>query len=124
MVEPLAPHLCDVINTMEQALEVVRAVNSPAVQSMLDTHNTAAETIPLDRLIRRYYAYIRHVHFNEMDGRHPGTGKFDFKTVLRTLKDLSYQRWISVEAFQFLPDGPTVARESSQFIRNLEAQLL
>jgi D-psicose/D-tagatose/L-ribulose 3-epimerase len=123
MVEPLAPQLCDVINTMEQALDVVRTVNSPAVESMLDTHNTAAETMPLDRLIRKYYPHIRHVHFNEMDGRHPGTGQFDFKAVLQTLRDLSYQRWISVEAFQFQPDGVTVARESSRYIRKLETQL-
>lgn len=123
IVEPLAPHLCDVINNLQQAVDVVRAVNSPAVQAMLDTHNTAAETIPLDRLIRQYYAYIRHVHFNEMDGRRPGTGHFDFRLVMQTLKDLSYRRWISVEAFQFLPDGETVARESSRFIRHLETQL-
>jgi sugar phosphate isomerase/epimerase len=123
MVEPLAPQLCDVINTMEQAMDVVQAVNSPAVQSMLDTHNTAAETIPLDQLIRKYYSHIRHVHFNEMDGRRPGSGNFDFKTVMQTLRDLSYQRWISVEAFQFQPDGVTVARESSRYIRSLEAQL-
>ncbi len=123
MVEPLAPQFCDVINTMEQAMDVVQAVHSPAVQSMLDTHNTAAETLPIDRLIRKYYPHIRHVHFNEMDGRHPGTGQFDFQTVLQTLRDLSYQRWISVEAFQFQPDGETVARESSDYIRKLEAQL-
>jgi len=123
LVEPLAPHLCDVINTLEQALDVVRAVDSPAVSSMLDTHNTAAETLPLDRLIRADYRYIRHVHFNERDGRRPGLGNFDFKTVMQTLRDLSYQRWISVEAFEFLPDGLTVARESSRFIRNIEAQL-
>jgi D-psicose/D-tagatose/L-ribulose 3-epimerase len=122
-VEPLAPRLCDVINTMEQALDVVRAVNSPGVQSMPDTHNTAGETLPLVCLIRRYYPHIRHVHFNELDGRRPGAGNFDFKTVLQTLKDLSYHRWISVEAFEFLPDGITVARESSDFIRKIEAQL-
>ena len=123
MVEPLAPHLCDVINTLDKAMDVVRAVNSPAVRSMFDTHNTAAETVPLDVLIRKYYRYIRHVHLNELDGKHPGTGHFDFKTVMQTFKNLGYQGWMSVEAFSFEPDGVTVARESSQFIRKVEAQL-
>jgi sugar phosphate isomerase/epimerase len=102
---------------------VVRAVNSPAVQSMLDTHNTAAEKLPAEKLIRTYYRYIRHVHFNEMDGRRPGTGSFDFGAVMRALKELSYARWISVEAFDFKPDGMTVARESAEFIRGLEAKM-
>jgi len=123
MMEPIASHLCDVINTLDQAMDVVRAVNSPAVQCMFDTHNTADEKTPLDVLIRKYYRYIRHIHFNELDGRHPGTGKFAFKTVMQTFKDLGYERWISVEAFQFQPDGVTVARESSQFIRKVEAEL-
>jgi D-psicose/D-tagatose/L-ribulose 3-epimerase len=123
MVEPLAPHLCDVINTLDEAMGVVRAVNSPAVQTMLDTHNTAGEKEPLAGLIRRYYPQIRHVHFNELDGRHPGTGHFDFKTVMQTLKGLGYDRWISIEAFQFKPDGATVARESARFLRKIEAEL-
>jgi|SRR5581483_10778306 len=123
MIEPLAPHLCDVINTLDQAMGVVRAVNSPAVQTMFDTHNTAGETAPLDQLIRKYYRYIRHIHFNELDGGPPGTGNFDFKTVMQTFKDLGYKRWISVEAFRFEPDGVTVARESSGFIRRVEAGL-
>jgi sugar phosphate isomerase/epimerase len=123
MVEPIAPHLCDVINTLEEAMDVVNAVNSPAVQAMFDTHNTAGEKKPLDVLIRQYYPHLRHIHFNELDGRHPGTGHFDFKTVMQTFKDLGYGRWISVEAFQFQPDGVTVARESSQFIREVEAGL-
>jgi sugar phosphate isomerase/epimerase len=123
LVEPIAPHLCDVINTLDQALDIVDAVRSPAVQSMLDTHNTAAEKLPVAELVRKFYPHIRHIHFNEMDGRRPGAGNYDFKAVMRTLKDLGYNRWISVEAFDFRPDGKTVALESSRFIRRLETEL-
>jgi len=37
-------------------------------------------------LVERYYDFIRHVHVNEMDGRHPGTGSYDFKPVLGVLR--------------------------------------
>jgi sugar phosphate isomerase/epimerase len=119
LVEPLAPHLCNVINTLEEAMAVVRAVNSPAVETMFDCHNTAAEKKPLDALIRQYLAHIRHVHLNETDGRRPGTANFPFELVLRTLKESGYPGWLSVEVFDFKPDGETVARLSGEYLRGV-----
>ena len=43
LMEPLAPHLCNVVNTLGEAMEVVRAVKSPSVATMFDCHNTAGE---------------------------------------------------------------------------------
>jgi D-psicose/D-tagatose/L-ribulose 3-epimerase len=86
LVEPLAPQLCNVINTLEEAMAVVREVNSPAVATMFDTHNTAAEKEAPGDLIRKYLPYIRHVHLNEMDGRRPGAADYPFKVVLDTLR--------------------------------------
>lgn len=123
LMEPLAPHLCNVVNSMREAVAVVESVNSPAVQSMFDTHNTTAETDPLPDVIRRYSRRIRHVHLNELDGRYPGAGNFDFGAVLATLRHLGYQGWLSVEVFDFKPSGETVARLASEHIRRVEAGL-
>lgn len=120
LMEPLAPHQCNVVHTFDQAMQIVRAVDSPAVQTILDTHNTAAETMPLDDLIRRYFAWIRHVHLNELDGKRPGAGNFPFPIVLRTLKELSYQGWLSVEVFDFQPDGETVASRTMEYLNRIQ----
>ncbi len=119
LVEPLAPNLCNVINTLEEAIGVVRAVNSPAVETMFDCHNTAGEKKPLDALIREYLPHIRHVHLNEMDGRRPGSANFPFELVLRTFKEAGYQGWLSVEVFDFKPDGEKVARLSGEYLRSI-----
>jgi D-psicose/D-tagatose/L-ribulose 3-epimerase len=118
-MEPLAPHLCNVVNTLAEAMTIVRAVDSPAVRTIFDSHNTAAENQPVDALLRQYFPFIRHVHLNEMDGRRPGAGNFPFPKVLRTLRELGYQGWLSVEVFDFQPDGETVARLSSQYLYGL-----
>lgn len=120
LMEPLAPHQCNVVHTFDQAMQIVRAVDSSAVQTILDTHNTAAETIPLDALIRKYFAWIRHVHLNELDGKRPGAGNFPFPIVLRTLKELNYQGWLSVEVFDFQPDGETVASRSMEYLNRIQ----
>jgi sugar phosphate isomerase/epimerase len=119
VMEPLAPHLCNVVNTLAEAIAIVRAVHSPAVQTILDAHNTAAEKQPLDALLRQYFPWIRHVHLNEMDGRRPGAGNFPFPLVLRTLRELGYQGWLSVEVFDFTPDGETVARLAAEYLHGL-----
>jgi sugar phosphate isomerase/epimerase len=121
LMEPLAPQLCNVINTLAEAMSVVRAVNIPALETMVDTHNTAAEKKPLDVLIRDYLPHIRHVHLNEMNGTRPGAGNFNFKLVLDALRRGEYHQWLSVEVFDFKPDGVTVARMANEYIRRLQA---
>lgn len=118
-MEPLAPQLCNVVNTLAEAMAIVHAVHSPAVQTILDTHNTAAEKLPVDALIRQYFPWIRHVHLNEMDGRRPGAGNFPFPLALQTLQELGYRGWYSVEVFDFKPDGETVARLASEYLHGL-----
>ena len=123
LLEPLAPHLCDVVNNLGEAIAIVKQIGSPAVQSMFDTHNAVAETLAHGEAIRKHYRYIRHVHVNEMDGRHPGTGDYDFKPVLQALKDLAYPGWVSLEVFHFDHGPEIIARDSARFIRDLEKKL-
>ena len=120
LAEPLAPHLSNVLTSLGQAVELVRSIDHPFVKTMFDTHNAVRETEPHDALIRKYATYIRHVHVNEMDGRHPGTGSYDFGLLLRALHQIGYDGWISLEVFQFKPSGEQVARESAALLRKLE----
>lgn len=124
LLEPLAPHLCDVVNNLEEATAIVESIGSPAVQSMFDTHNAVGETLPHGEAIRKYDRYIKHVHVNELDGRHPGTGDYDFKPVLQALKDLAYPGWVSLEVFRFDHGPENIARDSARFIRDLERELI
>ncbi len=121
--ETLAPHLSNVLTTMSETVAMVENIGHPAVQTLFDTHNTAGETEPAGVLIRRYAKHIRHVHVNEMDGRHPGAGDYDFAQVLRTLQEIEYRGWVSVEVFHFEPSGEAIAREAAEFLRRIEAGL-
>jgi sugar phosphate isomerase/epimerase len=123
LAEPLAPHLSNVLTSLAQAVELVRSIDHPYVQTMFDTHKAVSETEPHDALIRKYARYIRHVHVNEADGRHPGTGSYDFGLLLRTLDAVSYDGWVSLEVFQFKPSGEQIARDSAALLRALEKSL-
>jgi len=90
---------------------------------MFDTHNAVDETEPHATLIDRYFEIIRHVHINEMDGRHPGTGDYDFKPVFTALRRGGYQHWISLEVFDFEPGAEKIATDSLRYIEREVEQL-
>jgi len=117
LVEALPIGQCDVINTLDEAAGIVKQIGSPAVRTMFDTHNAVDEVEPHATLVDRYFDVIRHVHINEMDGRHPGTGGYDFKPVFEVLRRRGYERWISLEAFDFTPGAEKIAADSLRYIQ-------
>lgn len=116
LVEALPLNQCDVISSLAEAVAIVEQIGSPAVRTMFDTHNAIDETEPHAALIERYFNYIRHVHVNELDGRHPGTAGYDFKPVFEVLRRRNYQHWISMEAFDFTPGAEKIASESLRYL--------
>ena len=125
LVEHLDRSQSDVINTLDEARQLVNAVGHPAIQLMFDFHNTADETEPLEDLIRQHFESICHVHVQEMDGRHLGTGNSeqDYTGAFQALKDLGYNGWVSLEVLDFTPDGRTIATESIRALNRIESQI-
>ena len=126
LVEHLPEYATDVINTLEEALELAKQINHPAIQIVFDFHNAIDETEPFDVLLQKYYENIEHIHIQEMDGKHLGTGTAanDYIKAFQTLKDLKYDKWISLEVFDFSPGGKKIAEESMRILREIEDQLL
>lgn len=118
LAEALPSDQCDVLLSLEEAVALVNEINHPAIQTMYDSHNAVEETEPHEVLVDRYFDYIRHVHVNEMDGKHPGEGDHDFKPVLQTLARRNYQGWISAEVFDFSKGAETIAEESINYLKS------
>jgi sugar phosphate isomerase/epimerase len=123
LIESLPSKDTDVVNTLDDAVGMVEEIGHPAIQTMFDYHNTTDEKEPLDVLVRRYFRYIKHVHINETDGRHPGTGTFDFLPVFKVLADLKYSGWVSLEVFEWKIGAERVAREAMDYLRKLDARV-
>ena len=123
LVEALPSTQTEVILSLDEAAAIVHEIGSPAIQTMFDTHNAVEETEPHEVLVERHFPVIKHVHVNEMDGGHCGTGGYDFKPVLRKLRELDYSGWISLEAFDFRPGAERIAKESIDYL-NQQIELL
>ncbi len=120
LVEALPADQADVILTLEEAASIVREIGSQRVRTMFDVHNAIDEKDPHDVLVDRHFDLIRHVHVNELDGKHCGAGNYDFKPVLAMLKKRNFGGWVSLEAFDFTPGAEKLANES---LRHLESEI-
>jgi sugar phosphate isomerase/epimerase len=125
-LEPLAKTETQLINTLEEAARMVGEVGHPAVRSMIDTCSAGrTETLGVAELIDKWLptGLVRHVQVNDSNRRGPGQGADRFAPVFAALQRNGYDGVVSVEPFEYLPDGPATAARAIGYIRGiLEAQ--
>ena len=123
LIEALPSDQTDVISSLQEAVSIVTELNSPAIQTMFDTHNAVEESEPHPVLVERYFEQIRHVHVNEIDGGHCGTGNYPFRPLLETLRRRQYAGWISLEAFDLRPGPERIAQESIAYLNRIAEEI-
>ncbi|MFC1525765.1 sugar phosphate isomerase/epimerase family protein [Candidatus Latescibacterota bacterium] len=118
-IEPLSAEQTNFLSTAEEARRFVAEINHPHFQTMVDVCSGSTEAIPVEQLLRESAPHLYHVHVNDANKRGPGFGDTDFVSVIRTLKELDYQRYVSVEVFDFEPDPRTIAAESLGYLKGI-----
>jgi D-psicose/D-tagatose/L-ribulose 3-epimerase len=121
-LEPLQVQVTDVLNTLDEARTMIRALASPRIATMLDFHNSQDEREPWARLIAAHADIIRHVHLNEVDGHHPslverpGRARSTYAPAFAALADTGYDGWISLETFHTAESPEAVLAEARAFL--------
>ncbi|MBK8525824.1 MAG: sugar phosphate isomerase/epimerase [Rubrivivax sp.] len=125
-LEPLSPRETDLVNTVEQAVRMVREVGTPALKTMIDCSAAGqAETETVAALMQRWMptGHIAHVQVNDPNRRGPGQGAMRFAPILRSLRTMQrlghYGDTIAVEPFDYLPDGPGCAARAIGYLRGV-----
>lgn len=121
-IEPLARNQTAFVNTVQEAADIVRRIDSPALRTMIDCSAAAqTEAEPVDALIRRWLpsGLIAHMHFNDPNRRCPGEGSLAFAPILAALRESGYRGNAAIEPFVYLPDGPACAARGIGYIRGI-----
>jgi len=117
-LEPLSPVETDFINTVADGMEVVRQVNHPSLKIHLDVKAMCSESSPVPEVIRSVRAEdIGHFHVNDANLYGPGMGDVDYGPIAEAVKDVGWDKWLSVEVFKYDPDPETIARKSIEYLR-------
>lgn len=121
-IEPLSSDQTPLINTLEQAVAVVRDVGHPALKTMLDTSSAGrAERDDIPALIARWLptGLLAHVQLNDPNRRAPGQGDLQFAPILQALLTHGYDGVLAMEPFEYVPDGPGCAAWSVGYVSGL-----
>lgn len=121
-LEPLSRQETSVVNTVQEAAQLVRRIGSPAVRTMLDASAAAqSESEPIAQVLARHLdaGDIAHVQVNDRNRRGPGQGDTDLLPLVRVLRERRYDGWVAVEPFDYIPDGPTTAAFSAGYMQAL-----
>jgi sugar phosphate isomerase/epimerase len=125
-IEPLAPRETAFINTVAEAAKLVEEIGRPAIRTMIDTSAAGlAEQMPVAELIDRWLptGLIAHVQVNDTNRRGPGQGDNRFAPVFAALARHGYDRVVSVEPFDYQPDGAGAAARAIGYIRGIRETL-
>ena len=122
-VEPLGPQEGDFLLTAASGAELCEMVKSPNCRLHLDVKAMSSEGTPIPEIIRANHRSMAHFHANDANRRGPGMGEIDFIPILRALREVGYDGWVSVEVFDYTPGVEALARESIDYLQKCLAQL-
>lgn len=116
-MEQLAPNETDFCSTAEQTVALIDAVGHPNFQLILDTKAMKDEPLSRPDTIKKYAKYLKHYHANDENLKGPGFGRVNFAPIIKALKDIDYQDYVSIEVFDF-DMGPTgIAGRSYEYLQ-------
>lgn len=117
--EPLTTLETDFINTVAEGKALADRINHPNFRLNIDVKAMSGEGKPIPDVIREAKGYIAHVQVNDPNLLGPGMGEVKYEPIIAALREVGYDGWLSVEAFDFKPGAEHIARESMKYLRQV-----
>ena len=125
-IEPLSTRETDLINTVAEAAQIVDAISSRGLKTMVDCSAAGqVEREPVHELMARWMptGHIAHVQVNDPNRRGPGQGEMKFGPILEVISRMQvqghYEGIVAVEPFDYVPDGPGCAAHSIGYLKGV-----
>jgi sugar phosphate isomerase/epimerase len=118
-LEPLSPAETNFINTVAEGMKMVREIGHPNFKIHLDVKAMSSEPgHTVADVIRSVKATdIGHFHVNDPNLYGPGMGEVDYAPIAAAVREVGYDKWLSVEVFKYDPDPETIAQKSIDYLR-------
>lgn len=116
-LEPLGPQEGNFLNTAAEARQLQQMIDCPDVGLHLDVKAMSTEAQDIPTVIRDNADWLLHFHANDPNRLGPGMGDVDFMPIIAALREVGYDRWVSVEVFDYEPGAQRLASESMQTLQ-------
>ncbi|MBE9241393.1 sugar phosphate isomerase/epimerase family protein [Synechocystis salina] len=131
-IEPLNRFQGYALNTVEQGLALLDAVNCDQLGLLLDLFHMNIEEKDVLQAFRRAGNKCFHIHACAKDRGTPGSDSFAWSDWFKVLQEINYQGWVTIESFNFedqelasgarlwrplAPTSADIARDGVKFLR-------
>ena len=96
VIEPLNKKESNVFNFVSEGAEWARRIGMPNLRNLADTFHMEVENEPLTAIYESRDV-LAHVHVADTDRLAPGTGRYEYASLFRTLESAGYDNRISIE---------------------------
>lgn len=115
-VEPLNPRECNIVNTVAEALDIVRAADHPFVKALADLYHMDEQSEPVSAILAAG-DNLAHTHTADTGRLYPGSGSYPHAEFFAALRNIGYEGRLSVECT--FNDWDTEPRKALEFLRSV-----
>jgi len=118
-IEPLTPKETNFLQTAAEGVQLVEKINHPNFRLHLDVKAMSSEAKPIPEIIKASAKYLAHFHVNDPNLLGPGMGSVKYEPIIAALREVGYDGWLSVEAFDFKPGPEKIARDGAAYLNRV-----
>jgi 5-keto-L-gluconate epimerase len=119
-LEPQNRFIINWLNSIDETLAWIKNFPQKNLSILFDLYHALFEEPSLYASLIKAFPHVSHVQFSDSNRLTPGYGQVNFVDVIRVLRALGYNRFISIEATT-QPDGPRAAEQAARYMLPLLA---
>jgi sugar phosphate isomerase/epimerase len=116
--EPINRYEVDYVHTIDQAIDFVAQVDSPAMGILADTYHMNIEEASMEDAFKRAGKLLSHIHLVDNNRLAPGFGHMDFPGLLGALQEAGYEGYLSLEVLP-LPSPEEAASRGIAYVKGV-----
>lgn len=116
ILEPVNRYEINFINNLDEGAVLIDKLAIPGLKLMPDVFHMNIEDASIEGNLQKYMNYIAYIHFADSNRLAPGWGHLDFGSIVKSLNDVAYGGWVSVEILP-KPDPDSAAKQAIDYLR-------
>lgn len=115
VLEPVNRYEVDWIRSVPEGARVADLIGAENLGLMPDVFHMNIEDAGIAKTLLEYRQYVRYVHLADSNRHAPGQGHLPFAEIFAALREMQYDRWLSVEILPY-PSPEEAAKNAAEYL--------